>query len=160
MSHDSIAQPECCVLSGRPSLSERLYVTYQQGGPPERAGLSWDGKPCPTWRVVEFGPVGAKWGAVAAEVERACAALAQWAEQRALRVAVECRDHATLKAPQQLDDLVLSAVRQSHPELAGVLRVPAQEELVERTGRYRAQVLIGDSVIWAALYVVPLKGGA
>ena len=62
--------------------AETLYCAYQRGGDPERAGLTWDGKPCPTWaQLVEradSGDVGAagvvaKWRAVAENVEKSFA---------------------------------------------------------------------------------------
>lgn len=70
-------QPACCVPSERAALAERLYCAYQQGGPPERAGLAWNGEPCPTWADLEAqaaaGKVGAqavlaKWKAVATHI--------------------------------------------------------------------------------------------
>lgn len=66
--------------------AETLYCAYQLGGDPERAGLSWDGKPCPTWaQLVEraksgdvgAGGVVAKWRAVAENVEKGMAAMAE-----------------------------------------------------------------------------------
>lgn len=66
--------PACCTPSEDASLAEQLYCAYQRGGPPERAGLAWDGRPCPTWAQLveraESGDAGAqgvitKWEAVA-----------------------------------------------------------------------------------------------
>lgn len=160
MSLELSSQPECCILTEGAGLPERLYVAYQQGGPPERAGLSWDGKPCPTFAAVATGPVGAKWGAVCTEVIRLGAVLVEWAEQRALRVEASMHNSAALYTPQTLDQLVVRGIRETCPELLGVLSVPAQDQMVDRVGRYRAQVLLGEAVIWVALYVLPMKGGA
>jgi hypothetical protein len=63
--------PDCCHPSPDCERAEALYCAYQRGGPEERAGLSWDGKPCPTWAELLAsdgpGPAGvvAKWRAVA-----------------------------------------------------------------------------------------------
>lgn len=66
--------PPCCNLGPFAEVAEKLYVAYQRGGPAERAGLAWNGDPCPTWDALlaasergESGPAGvvAKWRAVA-----------------------------------------------------------------------------------------------
>ena len=71
--------PECCTPSPNADRAETLYCLYQTGGPPERAGLAWDGRPCPTWADLtkradegDTGAVGviAKWRYVAAWTER------------------------------------------------------------------------------------------
>lgn len=41
--------PACCYPSEDAGLAEQLYCAYMRGGIPARAGLSWDGRPCPTW---------------------------------------------------------------------------------------------------------------
>lgn len=43
------ALPNCCTPSPDAERAEILYCLYQTGGPPERAGLAWDSRPCPTW---------------------------------------------------------------------------------------------------------------
>lgn len=69
--------PACCIPSPEASLAETLYCEYQRGGPPERAGLAWDGRPCPTWAELQERSAGndagargviAKWEAVAESV--------------------------------------------------------------------------------------------
>lgn len=75
LAHAATALPACCIPSSADcELAEALYCTYQQGGPPERAGLDWRGQPCPTWADLfvraAAGDVGAngvieKWRAVA-----------------------------------------------------------------------------------------------
>jgi hypothetical protein len=63
--------PACCAPSEGAEPAEVLYCAYQAGGPPERAGLAWDGKPCPTWaellarQDVGSAAVVSKWRAVA-----------------------------------------------------------------------------------------------
>lgn len=66
--------PACCHPAENASLAEVLYCAYQRGGAPERAGLAWDGRPCPTWAELrakqEAGDAAAagvveKWRAVA-----------------------------------------------------------------------------------------------
>lgn len=70
--------PACCIPSEGAGLAEQLYCAYQQGGPPERAGLSWNDRPCPTWAQLveraEDGDAGAqgvisKWEAVVASLK-------------------------------------------------------------------------------------------
>jgi hypothetical protein len=70
--------PECCTCLPGAERAETLYCAYQRGGDPERAGLSWNGLPCPTWAQLveraESGDAGsagvvAKWRAVAKNVE-------------------------------------------------------------------------------------------
>lgn len=41
--------PLCCWAAPSSPLEEHLYAAYNRGGPPERAGLAWDGRPVPTW---------------------------------------------------------------------------------------------------------------
>lgn len=41
--------PACCHPSEGADLAEQFYCAYMRGGAPERAGLAWDGRPCPTW---------------------------------------------------------------------------------------------------------------
>ena len=41
--------PACCFPSDNAEPAEALYCIYQRGGPLERAGLAYDGRPCPTW---------------------------------------------------------------------------------------------------------------
>lgn len=59
--------------------AERLYLAYNRGGPPERAGLAWNGQPVPTWAELlersEGGDAGAagvvdKWRSVADFVDQ------------------------------------------------------------------------------------------
>jgi hypothetical protein len=66
--------PECCWAEPTAEVGERLYAAYQRGGSADRAGLSWDGRPCPTWAELmaaaeagQVGPAGvvAKWRATA-----------------------------------------------------------------------------------------------
>lgn len=66
--------PPCCIPSQDAEYAETLYCAYQLGGPPERAGLAWNGLPCPTWAELlakqAAGDVGAdgvvsKWRTVA-----------------------------------------------------------------------------------------------
>jgi len=66
--------PPCCHALESAELAERMYATYNLGGPIERAGLTWDDKQVPTWaKLVErtiagdMGAAGvlAKWRAVA-----------------------------------------------------------------------------------------------
>ena len=70
----STTLPTCCYPRLEAETAEHLYCAYQRGGPPERAGLAWDGRPCPTWAELlakqEAGDAGAsgvvaKWRAVA-----------------------------------------------------------------------------------------------
>lgn len=78
---DDRTLPACCYPSEGASVAEQLYCAYQRGGPPERAGLAWNGEPCPTWAMlverVQSGDEGAagvisKWEAVArAQMEQA-----------------------------------------------------------------------------------------
>ena len=67
---------ECCIPTPDAGIAERLYCAYNQGGPAARAGLAWNGQPCPTWsdlvqRAGEGDPgaagVVAKWEAAAEE---------------------------------------------------------------------------------------------
>lgn len=71
--------PACCAPSPRAGIAERLYCTYNEGGPAERAGLAWNGSPCPTWAELldkaAQGDAGAaavvaKWNAVADRLAR------------------------------------------------------------------------------------------
>ena len=58
--------PPCCTPSEGASLAERLFCVYNAGGPPDRAGLAWDGRPVPAWAELSAdSPVRAKWEAVA-----------------------------------------------------------------------------------------------
>lgn len=70
--------PACCRPVGT-SLAEVLYCTYQMGGPAKRAGLAWDGRPCPTWEQLvvraEAGDEGAqgviaKWESTAQIIDK------------------------------------------------------------------------------------------
>lgn len=65
--------PDCCIPRDGASAAEILYCAYQRGGAPDRAGLSWDGRECPTWAEIlgeafagDIGKQGvvAKWNAV------------------------------------------------------------------------------------------------
>jgi len=46
--------PACCIPSDGASRAEILYCAYNEGGPAERAGLAWNGLPCPTWADLEL----------------------------------------------------------------------------------------------------------
>lgn len=72
--------PACCIPSSPEcELAEELYCAYQAGGPPDRAGLAFNGQPCPTWAELlqrlhsgdegAYGVV-AKWREVAARLGR------------------------------------------------------------------------------------------
>lgn len=41
--------PACCYPAPNAERAEVLYCRYNEGGPPERAGLAFNGLPCPTW---------------------------------------------------------------------------------------------------------------
>ena len=41
--------PACCTPSPSAEVAEILYCAYQMGGPADRAGLNYQGQPCPTW---------------------------------------------------------------------------------------------------------------
>lgn len=56
--------PPCCFADASASLAQRLYAAYNRGGPADRAGLNFEGKPCPEWDALP-GAVRAKWDAVA-----------------------------------------------------------------------------------------------
>ena len=58
------ALPTCCTPGPGASLAELLYCVYNAGGDPARAGLSWDGRPCPVWADLPDGVRG-KWIATA-----------------------------------------------------------------------------------------------
>lgn len=64
----------CCHAAEDAPAAEQLYAAYNLGGPVERAGLSWNGQPVPTWAELQTraaaGDVGAagviaKWEATA-----------------------------------------------------------------------------------------------
>jgi hypothetical protein len=68
-----VSLPACCHPSEGADLAEQLYCAYMRGGAPERAGLAWDGRPCPTWAELHERAAGndagargviAKWEAV------------------------------------------------------------------------------------------------
>lgn len=65
MSAPSTASP-CCTPSEGATLAEVLYCAYNRGGPPDRAGLNFQGAPCPVWADLPDA-VRAKWEAAASE---------------------------------------------------------------------------------------------
>lgn len=42
-------RPSCCYPSDDASLAETAYCAYNAGGPSDRAGLNYQGIPCPVW---------------------------------------------------------------------------------------------------------------
>ncbi len=44
-----MTMPACCYPTPGAERAEELYCRYNSGGKPERAGLAFDGRPCPTW---------------------------------------------------------------------------------------------------------------
>lgn len=87
--------PECCTPSPGADRAETLYCLYQIGGPPERAGLAWDGRPCPTWADLvaraESGDAGAQ--GVVAKWEH----VGEWIKRRESN-GVEAMIHAYVRA--------------------------------------------------------------
>lgn len=61
--------PECCYAPDDSSLAQRLYAAYNRGGPADKAGLNYQGLPCPRWADLPES-VKAKWEASAAEALR------------------------------------------------------------------------------------------
>lgn len=41
--------PACCWAPQGAETAHKLYAAYNLGGPPERAGLTWDNREVPTW---------------------------------------------------------------------------------------------------------------
>ena len=41
--------PNCCFADTEDPLEIHLYAAYNRGGPPEKAGLNYQGNPCPAW---------------------------------------------------------------------------------------------------------------
>ena len=58
--------PPCCFANPDNGLGAQLYAAYNRGGPNDRAGLNYQGKPCPQWAQLPQA-VRDKWNAVAAE---------------------------------------------------------------------------------------------
>lgn len=59
--------PECCCAPKWAPLAQRMYAAYNRGGPADKAGLNYQGLPCPTWEALPDG-VRQKWEAAAGEV--------------------------------------------------------------------------------------------
>jgi len=79
--------PACCIPSDRPdvTLGEIAYASYCKGGSdPARIGLTFDGKPCPTWNALGQN-VNEKWQAsaeaVVTDFRRRCVSLSAPAVQ-------------------------------------------------------------------------------
>ena len=61
---DKHLPPACLTPSEGATLAERMYCWYNAGGPADRAGLNFQGNPCPVWTELPEA-VRAKWEAVA-----------------------------------------------------------------------------------------------
>lgn len=56
--------PPCAVDDSKVGFARRLYAAYNRGGNPERMGLNYQDKPCPSWPDLPQ-DVRDKWQAVA-----------------------------------------------------------------------------------------------
>lgn len=57
--------PECCYADQYDPTEIHLYAAYNRAGDPEKAGLNYQGLPCPTWDALPEN-IKEKWRAVAA----------------------------------------------------------------------------------------------
>lgn len=64
------AYPPCCYTGDNPSLAEVGYAAYNYGGPIDRAGLNFQGQPCPVWGELPTTVV-EKWESAAGAIQGA-----------------------------------------------------------------------------------------
>lgn len=56
--------PDCCYAPDDAEPAWKLYAAYNAAGDPEKAGLNYQGLPCPTWDQLPEA-IRVKWRAVA-----------------------------------------------------------------------------------------------
>lgn len=153
--------PPCCVPREDADLTERLYCTYNSGGPAERAGLAWDGRPCPTFSDLEGaaaegrpGPAAVvdKWEAVSLAVLGAAEQLALLCLAQALTARVPASVVNT--GERAFSELAEETLYATYPRLAGLVWIEPASNPITRYGRFSVRGRVGATVLPLALYVI------
>ena len=163
---DPVVFPEGYTYVDRP-LARRLYEAYNAGGPPERANLSWDGKPCPSWEQLDAwaaegkaGPAGvvAKWEAVAAECEEFAVTVLEFTHAPdALQIHIQAQTVGRmLQPPRSIHDLAERGLREAWPRIADLASVEPGP-VIGLVGIYQCRIKLGANIITCVLHVA---GGA
>lgn len=163
--------PECCVLGDKPSLAERLYVTWCRGS---HGKLGWVRNILPSWATLQAEralgyPTStadvARWEALAQYMETVMVHLNLWTVDPGLRVELPTTPNGKeLLTPADLQDVVRGSLALREPDLAGLLHIQVLTgATVTRPGRYNFVWAVcehGAPNNWATIYIVRARKGS